>query len=90
MCTVLSSELCYEPFNLKLHTVTVSSYYRVRLKFFKEYKFFISSYINILTMLLLYTYIILHGVESNARWAFASLAYFLYTLKGIRFLLMIR
>ena len=62
----------------------------MRMKFFKEYKFFIFSYINIVTVLLLYVYIILHGVQHDVRWAFASLAYVLYALKGIRFLLIMR
>ena len=71
----------------------------MRLEYFKEYKFFIFSYMNIITALLLYVYIILHVVEAisphsdsdtRARWGIAAVAYVLYTLKGIKFLLILR
>ena len=69
----------------------------MRMKFFKEYKFFIFSYVNILTALLLYIYIVLHCVQAihddvhtHYRWEIAAIAYVLYTLKGIRFLLILR
>lgn len=73
--------------------------HRMRMEYFKEYKFFIFSYMNILTAILLYVYIILHCVQAFShdddvnlpqRWAIAAIAYVLYTLKGIKFLLILR
>ena len=85
---------------LLLKQCNIVSYlqHRMRMEFFKEYKFFIFSYMNILAAILLYVYIILHCVQAfsqnvtiiRERWAIAAIAYVLYTLKGIKFLLILR
>ena len=64
--------------------------YRVRWRFFTEYTFFIFTYFNILTTVLLYIYIILHAVKVRERWIVAAIAFVLYALRGFRFLLTIR
>lgn len=62
----------------------------MRLAYFKEYKFFVFSYLDIMTAVFLYVYVILRAVGESAEWEMASIAYILYVLRGFRFILSIR
>ena len=77
-------------FSIHAHICIHSFVHRVRLTYFKEYEFFIFSYLNILTALFLYVHVILRVVEVPSQWEMASIAYISYALRGFRFVLTVR